>query len=169
MNFQNYICPRQDNIFFSWQQGPVFFLALDAGEDKPDDDLEYAGANVYDEYRTAQAEWIKKVINSEEYKKAKYHVVICHVPPAPKQNAWHGDLEVKKKFASILNNADVDVMLCAHYHRFAYYPNLEGVNFPVIINSNNSYLTGEADNEKLKIQVVSNKGKKLLKKDFPIK
>lgn len=169
VNFQNYICPRQDNIFFSWQQGPVFFLALDAGEDKPDDDLEYAGANVYDEYRTAQAEWIKKVINSEEYKKAKYHVVICHVPPAPEQNAWHGDLEVKKKFASILNNADVDVMLCAHYHRFAYYPNLEGVNFPVIINSNNSYLTGEADNEKLKIQVVSNKGKKLLKKDFPIK
>lgn len=109
------------------------------------------------------------MINSEEYKKAKYHVVICHVPPAPKQNAWHGDLEVKKKFASILNNADVDVMLCAHYHRFAYYPNLEGVNFPIIINSNNSYLTGEADNEKLKIQVVSNKGKKLLKKDFPIK
>ena len=98
-----------------------------------------------------------------------YHVVICHVPPAPEQNAWHGDLEVKKKFASILNNADVDVMLCAHYHCFAYYPNLEGVNFPVIINSNNSYLTGEADNEKLKIQVVSNKGKKLLKKDFPIK
>ena len=166
VNFHNYVCPRQNDIFYAWRQGPVFFLALDAGEDKPDDDIEYAGANVYDEYRTEQAEWIKKVVSSEEYKKAKYHVVVCHVPPAPKKDAWHGDKEVKNKFVPILNDANVDVMLCAHYHSFAYYPSLEGVNFPVIINSNNSYITGDADGSKLSIEVVSNKGKSLLKKDY---
>ncbi len=166
VNFHNYVCPRQNDIFYAWKQGPVFFLALDAGEDKPDDDIEYAGANVYDEYRTEQAEWIKKVVNSEEYKKAKYHVVICHVPPAPQKDAWHGDKEIKNKFVPILNDANVDVMLCAHYHRFAYHPNLDGVNFPVIVNSNNSYITGETNSGKLSIEVVDSKGKSLLKKDY---
>lgn len=168
-NFHTYVCPQQPNLYFAWQQGPVFFIALDSGEDKPDDDIEYAGANAYDVYRTEQAEWIKQVVNSEEYKRAKYHVVICHVPPANTPDAWHGDYEIKEKFLPALSNAKVDVMLCAHYHRFSWIPSIDGADFPVIINSNNSYITGETNNGKLNIKVVDTKGKTLLDKDFAAK
>lgn len=168
-DFHTYVCPRQENLYFAWRQGPVYFIALDSGEDKPDDDLEYAGANVYDEYRNEQAEWIKKTVNSEEYKKAKYHVVICHVPPANGEDSWHGDREVRDKFLPALKNAGVDIMICGHYHRYIYYPSLEGTDFPVLINSNNSYVTGKTNNGKLEIKVVDTKGKTLLDKSYNAK
>lgn len=168
-NFHTYICPQQPNLYFAWQQGPVFFIALDTGEDKPDDDIEYAGANAYDAYRTEQAEWLRKVVSSEEYKKAKFRIVINHIPPACSADSWHGDFEVKNKFIPILNNTGVDLMLCAHYHSYSYYPTLEGADFPMIINSCDSYVSGQTSNGKLHINVVDIKGKKLFDKDIPAK
>lgn len=167
--FHDYICPREPSLYFMWRQGPVCFIALDTGEDKPDDDLEYAGANDYDGYRTEQAEWLKQAIKSEEYTSAKYHVVVCHIPPALNKDAWHGDIDVKNKFVSVLNDAGVDVMICAHWHRTVFYPNAEGINFPIIINSNNSCLFGTADADKIHMEIVDVKGKTQFKKDFPSK
>lgn len=168
-NFHTYVCPQQKNLYFTWQEGPVFFIALDTGEDKPDDDLEYAGANAYDEYRTEQAEWLKEVVKSEAYKKARYHVVIAHIPPGADADAWHGDREVKDKFLPSLNGAGVDIMICGHYHRYIYHPTFDGADFPVLINSNNSYVSGETHDGKLHIKVVDVKGKTLLDKEYAAK
>ena len=63
-------------------------------------------------------------------------MVIGHIPPAMDKSAWHGDIEVRQKFIPILNNARVDLMICAHTHRFSYHPHAEGINFPLVINSN---------------------------------
>ena len=168
-DFHSYICPQQPSLYYTWQQGPVFFIALDPGEDKPDNDLEYAGANAYDPYRTEQAEWLKKVVQSEEYKNAKYRVVICHVPPAKDASGWHGDLEVKNKFIPVLNGTGVDVMLCGHYHQLLYYPTVEGADFPILINSNNTCVAGETDNGKLKLKVCNAQGKVKLEKEYTAK
>ena len=65
--FQRYFSPKEENIYYMFRQGPICFVILDTGEDKPDSDIEYAGITVYDEYRTEQAEWLRQVLDSKEY------------------------------------------------------------------------------------------------------
>lgn len=63
------------------------FIKLDTGEDKSDTHPVYAGITDFDAYRTEQAEWLKKLVASKEYKKAKYHVVISHFPMIMEENS----------------------------------------------------------------------------------
>ncbi|WP_075556286.1 metallophosphoesterase family protein [Parabacteroides timonensis] len=156
--FQDYFSPGQDHIYYMFRQGPVCFVILDSGEDKPDSDIEYSGINAYDEYRTEQAEWLKKVLESKEYKDAPFKVVVCHIPPF---GGWHGDQEVTEKFIPLLNNAGVDIMLCGHLHRYIRNEAKDGVKFPVIVNSNNTVLKAEAQNNKLSIKVLDQDGKEV--------
>ena len=48
-NFQDYFSTRQEHIYYMFRHGPVCFVALDCGEDKPDSDLEYSGIHCYDQ------------------------------------------------------------------------------------------------------------------------
>lgn len=165
--FHDYVCPRSEHLYFMWRQGPVCFIALDTGEDKPDNDLEYAGINTYDEYRSEQARWLEQAVESPMYRNARFHVVICHIPPVTnKAEAWHGNYEVSSKFVPVLNKAGVDVMLCAHEHRFSFHPSAEGVCFPVVINSNTTALRGETKDGSLRITVTDVKGKTVFSRDF---
>lgn len=156
--FQDYFSPKQEHIYYMFRQGPVCFVILDSGEDKPDSDLEYAGITVYDQYRTEQAEWLAKVLESKEYKEAPFKVVVCHIPPF---GGWHGDQEVAEKFIPLLNKADVDIMLCGHLHRYVRNEPKDGVRFPVIVNSNNTILKAEAQLGKLSIKILDLEGKEV--------
>lgn len=157
-SFQDYFSPGQDHIYYMFRQGPVCFVILDSGEDKPDTDIEYAGITAYDEYRKQQAVWLEKVLDSKEYKEAPFKVIVCHIPPF---GGWHGDKEVKDKFIPLLNNADVDVMLCGHLHRYIRNEAKDGVKFPVIVNSNNTVLKAEARPDKLSIRILDQEGKEV--------
>lgn len=156
--FQDYFSPKQDHIYYMFRQGPVCFVILDSGEDKPDSDLEYAGITVYDQYRTEQAEWLEQVLKSKEYKEAPFKVIVCHIPPF---GGWHGNKEVAEKFIPLLNNAGADVMLCAHLHRYVRNDAKDGMNFPVIVNSNNTVLQAEAQPGTLSIKVLDLEGKEV--------
>ena len=156
--FQDYFSPKQEHIYYMFRQGSVCFVILDSGEDKPDSDLEYAGITVYDQYRTEQAEWLKKVLESKEYKEAPFKVVVCHMPPF---GGWHGEQEVAEKFIPLLNNAGVDLMLCGHLHRYMRNEPKDGVRFPVIVNSNNTVLKAEAGVKELNIRILDMEGKEV--------
>ena len=156
--FQDYFSPKQEHIYYMFRQGPVCFVILDSGEDKPDSDLEYSGITVYDQYRTEQAEWLKKVLESKEYKEAPFKVVVCHMPPF---GGWHGEQEVAEKFIPLLNNAGVDIMLCGHLHRYMRNEPKDGVRFPVIVNSNNTVLKAEAGAKELNIRILDMEGKEV--------
>lgn len=160
-HFQDYICPRQPNLYFAWQQGPIFFIALDTGEDKPDDNEEYEGFTDYDAYRTEQAKWLEKVVKSEAFKNAKWRIVIGHIPPAMDKSAWHGDSDIRKKFVPILNNAGINLMICGHFHKFSYHPNVDGINFPVLVNSNNSIVDAQTSNGQLHLKILDIDGKEI--------
>lgn len=156
--FQDYFSPKQEQTYYMFRQGPVCFVILDSGEDKPDSDLEYAGITVYDQFRTEQAEWLAKVLESKEYKEAPFKVVVCHIPPF---GGWHGNQEVAEKFIPLLNKADVDIMLCAHLHRYVRNEPKDGVKFPIIVNSNNTLLKAEAQPGKLSIKILDLEGKEV--------
>lgn len=127
------------NAYYTFRQGPVMFMVLDPGEDKPDTDIEYGGLGVFDRYRSQQAQWIAQAIESEEWKQAPVHVVFCHMPP--ENGGWHGPQELFDKFVPLLNRAGVDLMICGHTHRFSYIEKgTDGVDFPILINPNQTLL-----------------------------
>ena len=166
---QDYFNPRENHIYGTLQDGPIFFILLDTGEDKPDSDLEYAGITDYDNYRTEQVEWLKQVIASEAFKQAKFKVVIGHIPPVPEKGAWHGTREVMEKFVPILNKGGVDIMICGHLHQHVYVEPSEKVHFPVLVNSNNACVLAETKGNELNVKVIGLDGKVTFDKNYPAK
>jgi len=76
------------------------------------------------------------VVASDAYREAPLHVVFLHMVPGGK-SSWHGEQEIRRLFVPILNEAEVDVMLCGHYHRYGWIDDgSRGTNFPILINSN---------------------------------
>lgn len=151
--------------YYSFKQGPVFFIVMDGGEDKPDNDIEYLGTAAFDAYREDEAAWLRTVVTSDEFKAAPFKVVVIHVPPT--KSTWHGPLHTKKMFVPILNEAGIDLMLCAHLHQHIYAePGTEGCNFPVLINSNKHVLEASADNRTLNIEVKDDAGKQVKSLSF---
>ncbi|MDR1859814.1 MAG: metallophosphoesterase [Bacteroidales bacterium] len=156
--FKDYFPQGQQGLYFMFRQGPVCFIVLDSGEDKPDSDLEYSGIVDYDTYRDDEALWLREAVKSRDFIEAPFKVAVCHMPPA---NDWHGEKEVLQKFVPILNEAKIDVMLCGHLHRHIKRPPTELIKFPVIVNSNTNLLRAKATITELSIEVIATDGSKV--------
>ena len=114
---------------FSW--GDTRFVILDCGEDKPDDHWVYYGLNDFDGFRREQVDFLKKELKSKIFKKAKRHILINHIPLWGNGSEYNPCLEL---WSPVLEKAPFDVELCAHMHRFAFYPEKElGNPFPVYV------------------------------------
>ncbi|MDL2266303.1 metallophosphoesterase family protein [Parabacteroides sp. OttesenSCG-928-G07] len=156
--FIRYFPTSTGQPYYTFRQGPAFFIVLDAGEDKPDSDIEYLGLGAFDIYRQEQTEWLKKVLESDEFKQAPVKIVVMHVPPVG--SSWYGLLQVKEQFLPLLNKAGIDLMLSGHLHRHIYYPKgEEGCEFPVLINSNKHVVTGHVKGESITLEVKDAAGK----------
>lgn len=168
-HFQRYFSPGDRRLYSCFRNGPVCFVVLDSGEDKPDSDIEYNSLADYDRYRTEQAEWLRQVVESPLYKEASFRVVVCHIPPiADEERMWHGQREVLHKFVPLLNASGADLMLCGHLHKYLYNPagTNEEVGFPVVVNSNTDILMGEADERELLITIRNREGKTVAQHRF---
>lgn len=155
--------------YYTFSRGPVFFVVLDGGEDKPDSDIEYCDLADFDNYRTAEANWLREVVSSPEYKNAQYRVVLLHIPPVGRRE-WHGLGELRRKFLPILNEANVDVMLSAHMHQPLYYAaGEEGLKFPVIVNSNNEVMDVTVDGKQIDVKIKGRDGKVSRTYSYPAK
>ncbi|MBE6211485.1 MAG: metallophosphoesterase family protein [Rikenellaceae bacterium] len=144
--------------YYSFRQGPAYFIVLDCGEDKPDSDMEYSGLACYDQYRTEQAEWLRSIVASEEYRTAPVKILFCHIPPETK--GWHGAADIHQKFVPILNEAGLDLWLAGHIHKYRLTEAGEnGCNFPVLCNPNVCRLDAEvtANGVDIKIFDVNSK------------
>ncbi len=155
--FPDYFPSFTGNLYYLVRRGPICFVVLDCGEDKPDSDIEYSGIVNMDHYRSEQAEWLKEALKRPEYVSAPYKVVICHMPPF---GGWHGEVEIAEKFVPLLNEAGAQVMLSGHLHRHMKVgANPSGHKFPVLVNSNNAMLRAKANDQRLLIEVVDQQGK----------
>ena len=168
-HFQDYFCPQIPHLYFTVRQGPVYFIMLDTGEDKPDSDIEYSGIVDYDGYRSQQAEWLKTLVNDPDYKNAKFRVVICHIPICVDKNNWHGPQDCVEKMAPILNGMNIDVMLSGHNHRDSFHEPNSTCQYPILINSNKGIIAAETKGDELIIKVIHEDGKEFTKKTFKAK
>lgn len=166
--------PKKDGkIYGSYRLGDIMVVMVDCGEDKPDSHWVYAGLTDFDRYRSEQAEWLKKLVKSKEYKEAKYRIVMTHFPlviegEEYKQDVGHGLKDLRSKFLPILKHANVDLMVSGHTHRFAFHnPGVGECDFPVLVGSADSAARIDVENGKIRIKAVDSKGKVLLETLLP--
>ncbi len=154
----HYFPSKSGELYYVLRRGPVCFVVLDSGEDKPDTDIEYSGIANFDEYRSKQAAWLKEALKRPEYVEAPYKVIICHIPPI---EGWHGAAEVITKFVPLLNAAGAQIMLSGHLHRHIKLDADPSTHFPVLVNSNTAIVKAKADNQQLQIEVFGQDGKRV--------
>lgn len=165
--------PKKDGkIYGSYLLGDIMVVMLDCGEDKPDTHPVYAQLTDFDAYRTEQAEWLKQLVKTAEFKKATYRIVISHFPmeiesDEYKQAVGHGLYDLQQKCLPILNRANIDLMVSGHTHQFAFHESsAEGCRFPVLVGSNESAARIHLRDGKIHIKAVDQKGNVLLDKEL---
>lgn len=133
-------CPsRNGEFYFTFTLGDVWGIALDCGEDKTDDHPEYGGTVNFSAYRRRETEYLKNVLKSGEWKKYKRRIAVSHIQPNIAANAY--DKEVFDKWMAILNEMDIDIMLCGHDHKVDIIPegskcfNGTTAKFPIVVGA----------------------------------
>lgn len=153
--FPKYFVSPSGKLYYLLRQGPICFVVLDCGEDKPDSDIEYSGIVAFDQYRDTEKAWLEEVLKSADFVDAPFKVAMIHMPPF---SGWHGEEEVAQKFIPLLNNADIDIMFCGHLHRYIKLEKNENIHFPIIVNSNTTAVKAFASSEKMMIKIINEKG-----------
>lgn len=152
---------------FSW--GDTRFVVLDCGEDKKDETPVYYGLNDFSQLRQDQAIFLAKEVKSKEFKRAKRHILIQHIP------IWGGS-EVytdnyhpwTRLWDPVLQKAGFDVDLTAHAH--IYYvlePGKMGNPCPAIGGGgpemdSATVMVLQKDGKELTLKVFNTKGETIL-------
>lgn len=161
MKYMDYFPTPTGKPYYTLRHGDTFFIVLDGGEDKPDNNIEYYETADYDNYRREEAEWLKQVVESNECKSAKYRIVLIHMPPIGGDKMWHGPKHAAECFLPILNKANISVMLSGHTHRYSYHKAGVAAEFPILVNAHNTALKGRIEGDGITIDVVDMSGKHL--------
>ncbi len=144
--------------YYTAKIGKFFFIFLDGGEDKTDDDVEYYGTADFDNYRKEQGEWLKTVLNSDDFKNAEKRIIVTHIPPA--WGAWHGSVHFRKIFAPILREKKIDAIFSGHLHVHKFYPPDENFDAPTVVNSNNEVMRVSVDKNEIRCDFFNEKWEK---------
>jgi predicted phosphodiesterase len=157
--FLNLFPTKTNTPCFTFRHGPVAFVVLDSGEDKPDNDIEYGGTAAYDAYRAELAKWLSEAIESEEFKSAPVKIALLHIPFS-KGDGWYGNNELKRLFLPLLNKAGIDLMLSGHNHRYSLREPMscDGNEFPILVNAHNTALKANVDEKGFTIKVIDTSG-----------
>ena len=160
---KNYVALPDNNYYYSFKHGPVYFIVLDVGEDKEDSNREYSGLNEFDSYRDEQTKWLKKEIKKREFKEAQFRVVLTHIPLFG-GGKGHGTLDCRNKWAATLNKGKIDLHISGHTHRPAVVEAVKGVHdYPVFIGGGPhdekfTVIRVDVANEELSVSMINHSG-----------
>ncbi len=161
-DLKNYFDFKDDRFYYSFNHGPVHFIVLDCGEDKPDNNRYYYGLADYDTYRLEELEWLKQDIESENFRKAKHRIVIVHMPIIKEEKQGHGMRFLSEHFGPVLQDSGIDLMISGHTHRTAFHDKSKsGFNYPVVVSSNNTFVEIYVDLQGIKAVIKDLSGKQV--------
>lgn len=153
--------------FYAFRSGPVAFICLNTGEDKPDDHPTFGGRVSFDRLRQEQAAWLAETIRRPEFSRAPYRVAICHIPlrwvdESPQdyadrgfdrhsgrsRAAWHDSLVAWK----------TQVVISGHTHRTTWMPPTDEFPYAQLIGggpqpASATWMEGKAGADRLHIVV----------------
>jgi len=164
--FKSFFDFAADRFYGSFMQGPVQFIVLDCGEDKPDDNQYYFQLADYDSYRFKQLEWLKNEIKTERFREAPFRIVIIHMPVIAGPNSGYGMSFLAEHFGPVLAGAGIDLMISGHTHKIASISAKDaGFGYPVIVSSNNSFIDVVVNSADIELVVRDVNGIEVLKED----
>ncbi|MBE7058906.1 MAG: metallophosphoesterase [Ruminococcaceae bacterium] len=112
------------NSYFTTRLGNIWALILDCGEDKDDDNSEYAHTVSCTPFRQKQTEYIKSLTkySQNQYKASgiDYRLVISHIPFTQSfRDPFNIENEIYDEWTQLLNDeVKPHLMLSAHMHEF---------------------------------------------------
>jgi len=149
----SYFPHTSGKFYYSFTQGNVYFIVLDSGEDKPDSHPVYAGLVDFDNYRDEQAKWLQNEVGKDDFKKALYKIVLSHIPVFSGSKG-HGATDITEKWGPTLNNANIDLLISGHHHRYARIEKTDGKNlFPIIVLDQDMIIKTDVSSEKLVLTI----------------
>ena len=175
-SLRDYVATPSGNYYYAFDAGPVHFVVLDTGEDKEDVHPAYSGLNDFNGYREQERQWLAQEVRTKAFRKARYRVVFMHMPPFSARAGkvpTGGTADCLAKFAPLLNQAKVDLLVTAHTHHYAYLePQRKEHDYPMV-NGGGPSLDGatlirlDADKARLHLTVTRADGAELLQRDLP--
>ena len=160
-------------FYYTFRQGPVAFIVLDAGETWDSRSVLYCGSEVYEQYLGEQIEWAKKAMKEPLFKKAPLKVCIIHVPMIDHADKTDFRLQrwLNRHFVPILNKAGIDFMIGADLHEFMICEaGTMGADFPILVNDDARRLDVEyTAGGPLKVKMLNPEGTVEFQRAFPIR
>ena len=127
---------KGEKFYYNFYFDNVYGIVLDLGEDHDDDWWEYYDTAHYEEYRQEQIEFLKDEIAKHEYDAYDYHLAVCHIPITFVNKRLNHE-EVKKEMTELLNQMDIDMLICGHQHELMIFePGLVTPNEELYYNPN---------------------------------
>ncbi len=159
-----FIPGRDGRPYYSFNHGGAHFVVLDSGEDKPDDNKEYAGLVEFASFREEQTRWLKADLESDAAKSARYRIILSHQPPFGSQG--YGTSEVRRLWRPLVNAAGAHLWLSGHTHSFAWVkPGEDGDNaYHAMTNPTDATVRVDATPEALEV-TVTQKGGEVLRRE----
>lgn len=124
-------------FYYTFRQGPVAFIVLDAGETGKSRSILFSGGDVYEEYLAEQIAWAREAMREPWFRKAPLKVCLLHVPMIDHEDKNDYLLQrwLNQHFMKLLNSAGIDLMIGADLHEYMLCePGTMGNRFPIIVN-----------------------------------
>lgn len=126
-HFMDYFPHKSGHIYNFYRWGDLAMVLLDSGEDKLDDHVEYYGMAAFYPYREQMAKWFAQVIESEDYKTAKYRIIICHFSflrdTGKPTDEFGAEPHLISLIEPMLNKSGADLLISGHWHPATYVYN----------------------------------------------
>lgn len=139
-----YVGTNNGDLFYTFRLGSLWGVVLDCGEDKADDHKEYGGMVAFDNFRKAQTEFLKEIVENAESEYnaegVEQRIVICHIP-FPAKEDYAPAPEIYHEWTALLSKMNIDMMLSGHHHKTEILESgaiSADQNFPVIIGSSSN-------------------------------
>ena len=172
-HFMEYFPHKSGHIYNADRWGDLEIILLDSGEDKIDTAEEDYGMASFYSYREEMVRWFKELIQTDEFRTAKYRILICHFTmllnndkPTDK---FGGEPQLISLLTPLLKQCDIDMLISGHYHPATYtymeknYNN-KGNQFEEYNIGNHSAMRIDIADGNINLKIVSSLGTVLLDK-----
>ena len=105
---------QSGRTWYVFRQGHVCYIALDAGNDHPDEPGEGIHRNTA--MTDEEAEFLKEIASTDIWKSARFRVALVHFPIY--RNAYDSNMTLKLVKAIPSDGPQIDLMLSGHVHKY---------------------------------------------------